>query len=169
MDHATEVATSGKIRITPPLGPGPPFPLSLRLPHEACGSLVLAWPGGAPPLLGHGGWALEALVEAGVGLGVGRGVGFGVGCSVRAAVGAGVGRGVGLAMGVAVGPGVGRPVDVGWLGRGVDGPAGVDDVPGINGEAVATAIVGAGLPACDVPVGDGEGDGSPGLVDALGL
>jgi len=137
--------------------------------------LLLAWPGGAPPLLGHGGWALDALVEAGVGLGVGRGVGlavgFGVGCSVGAAVGAGVGRGVGLAMGVAVGPGVSRPVDVGWVGRGVDGPPGVDDVPGITGEAVATAIVGAGLPACDVAVaeGEGEGDGSPGLADAPGL
>jgi hypothetical protein len=133
--------------------------------------LVLAWPGGAPPLLGHGGWALDALVDAGVGLGVGRGVGlavgFGVGCSVRAAVGAGVG----LAMGVAVGPGVGRPVDVGWLGRGVDGSAGVADVPGITGEAVATAIVGAGLPACEVAVGEGEGegDGSPGLAGAPGL
>lgn len=151
----------------PPLD-GPPFPLSLPLPHDWWGSAVLAWPGGVPFLLGQGGCALALLVEAGVGAGVGAFVGLAVGLAVGAAVGFGVGLAVGAAVGATVGFGVGLPVDVGWLGRGVDiAPGAPVGLAGAAGEAVATAIVGSGLTAPPVTVGDGEGDGAGGLGEAL--
>jgi hypothetical protein len=144
----------------PPFGPGPPLPAPL--PHDPCGSSVLAWPGGAPPLLGHGGWPFDVLVDAGVGCGVGAFVGFGDGLAVGAAVGAAVGFVVGLAVG---GAAVGPPVAVGWLGLAVVPDVGL---PGAGGEALATALVGAGLPGAPLPVGDGDGDGIGPLGDALG-
>ena len=116
----------------------------------------MAWPGGAPFLLGHGGCALALPVEADVGAGVGAFVGLGVGLAVGAAVGAAVGFGVGL------------PVDVGWLGRGVDvAPGALVGLAGTTGEAVATAIVGSGLTGPPLPVGDGDGIGP--LGEALGV
>ena len=91
-----------------------------------------------------------------VGLGLGAAVGFGVGLAVGAAVGATVGFGGGL------------PVEVGWLGRGVDvAPGAPVGLAGTAGEAVATAMVGSGLTG-PVPVGDGEGDGIGSLGEAVG-
>jgi hypothetical protein len=149
----------------------------------------LAWPGGAPPWLGHGGCGFDWLVDAGVGFGVGSFVAFGVGLAVGAgvgfgvtfavgagvgfgvtfAVGAGVGLGVGFAVGAEVGLGVGLPVDVGWLARGDDVvPGALVGLPGTAGEAVATAMVGVGLTVTPVTVGDEEGDGIGPPGDAVG-
>jgi hypothetical protein len=112
---------------------------------------------------------LALPVEADVGAGVGAFVGLGVGLAVGAAVGFGVGLAVGAAVGAAVGFGVGLPVDVGWLGRGADvAPGAPVGLVGTAGEAVATAIVGAGPTGLPLAVGDGDGDGIGPLGEAVG-
>ena len=63
----------------------------------------MAWPGGEPPLFGHGGRAFALLPAATVGFGVGLAVGLGVGRAVEAGVDLGVGRGVWAWVGAAVG------------------------------------------------------------------
>lgn len=153
----------------PPFLPPPPLPLPFR--QALCGSSVLAWPGGVPPLVGHGGRALDLPFEADVGFGVGLAVGFGVGLGVGLAVGAGVARAVGAGVARAVGAGVGSPVAAGWLGRGVVGvPGAVVGLPGTAGDAEATAMVGLGPTSVPVAVGDGEGAGDPdGVVGGVSL
>jgi hypothetical protein len=133
----------------------------LPFPQDEWGSFVLAWPGGLPPLLGHGGCAFAVLPDAAVGCGVGFLVGLAVGWGVVW----GVGWGVGAAVGAGVGGGVGSPVAADWLGRGVAGVPGAPvGLAGTAGEAVAgveaTAVVGLGLRSVLEGVADGEGAGA---------
>lgn len=116
-------------------------------------------------MLGQGGCAFGLLVDPLVGFGVGFLVGRGVGSAVGLAVGFGVGSKVRIGVGAAVGPGVGPPVAVGWLGR-AEGPT-TGAVPGVAGEALATAIVGLGLASGPAGLAAGEPLGAP-LGDAPG-
>jgi len=159
------VASSGRTRTIPPLEPFPlplllPFSLPLPLPHDACGSAVLAWPGGGPLFDGHGGRAFASPDGFAVAT-AGFGVGFGVGRAVARAVGVGVRSGVGAGVGLAVGAPVGRPVGafVGvaagpWLAEGACVEAGTT-----FGDGEAAALAGDGI--ADVgadEVGDGATD-----------
>jgi hypothetical protein len=109
--------------------------------------LVLAWPGGEPPLFGHGGRAFAlppaAAVGFGVCLAVGLGVTLGVGAGVDPAVGRGVREGLAAAVGFA-------------------GPAG-DAAAGV----AARPAFAVGLPevAEGVPDGVGVGGGPDGVTD----
>jgi hypothetical protein len=137
----------------------------LPFPQDECGSFVLAWPGGVPPLLGHGGCAFALLPDAAVGSGFGFLVGLAVGLGVGSVVGRTVGWGVGAAVGAAVGGGVGSLVAAGWLGRGVAGVPGAPvGLAGTTGDAttgvVATAVGGLGLTSVAEGVADGEGAGA---------
>ena len=144
------MASSGRTRTIPPLEPFPLpllLPFSLPLPHDACGSAVLAWPGGGPPFDGHGGRALASPDGFAVVI-----AGFGVGRAVARAVGLGVRSGVGAADGLAVGAAVGRPV--GRAGGGATAPVGA-----------ATAPVGDGMADAGADeVGDGA-TGSAGWIE----
>jgi len=144
----------------PPLAPFPlPLLLPFFLPHDLCGSSVLAWPGGGPPFVGHGGRALASpdglaveIAGFGVGFGVGRGVGRAVGVGVRTgvglAVGAAVGRAVDRAVGAAVAPPVGALVGFApgcWLGVGAGVAAGATfgggEAAALAGDGIAVEVV----------------------------
>lgn len=140
------------------------FDLSLTLPHDLCGSLVLVWPGGGPFFVGQGGRALAATgfavrtagsgvarcVGRGVGRAVGAGGGFGVAAGVGRAVGADVGALVGAAVGATVGcvtgccAPVGAGVEPGWTPGGADARPEVGDGSGPDGEASGPDGVGRG-------------------------
>ena len=131
----------------------PPLPLSLPFPQALCGPSVLAWPGGEPPLFGHGGCALALPPAATVGFGVGLAVGLGVGRGVAAGVGRAVGRAVRWGVGAAVGAAVGLAGVAGVATAGVD----------------ARPEVGLGLTTMPDGVVDGEGVAvePDGVVDAV--
>lgn len=90
-------------------------PLSL---HGLYGSAVLLCPGGGPPSVGHGGFALTSPGGCTVDT-VGFAVGLDVGLGVGRVVGLAVGRAVGRAVGALVAGAAGR-----WLAVGPCVPAG---------------------------------------------